>query len=865
MVTTLKDINGIPNGAKFSRCDLHIHTPSSYDYDGTPSIDEIIDKAIDEGLDVIGITDHNTIGEIDILIKKALDKGLIVFPGVEFSVNCVSKIIHVVALFDPSTSKEKIQYIISNTGIKPEEQGKEGAYTEKTMNDILTLIDENDGIAIAAHVDKSKGLWVEAEHRTRIELCNNKLISAFEVYDTDTFSIPNSLDYRDVPIIQSSDAHSLNEIGTKITRLKLENYTIEGLKQVFVDKKSRIKLESSEYVNYPQIVGMSVDGGFIDGIKYHYNPNLNCYIGGRGTGKSTSIELLRYCLDSLPDLEPYKKRRLDMIDQVLENGIINLYIKTSENIIYNVRRKYGEKPLCFNESGTLVDLNIKDIFPLTIYGERELNDVSYDVKAQLKLIDGFVSDLDSVLRKEKEIIDDLDRNSDEIISLEDKIFNLEEDLTELNAINEIINNLKKYEFDDKLEDKKKIEEEKNIIKRVLESLSEIKTTVSSENRYDYLEKIYDQSFKDMNYEDYPNGKILKSINYHYDRLVKYMKKNHDENVSYIEGVQTNIINNNEKLILSHIKKEEEILKIMEELESDEISDAAQKWSDMQSKKVGLKGKQKDMELAKNKLVNLKENRIIKIDELKRLRNQIYNKRDDVTKKLNDQLGSEIDISIVKNGDNEEFLEELNKLTSGSGSRKTDKEKITKKISPYELFEYIESQDYDAFSLKCGISENASEKILNFSSIKSNKYKIQQVMIPDLPLIKLQVGKEKKGIETLSLGQRCTTLLSLILMESKAPLVLDTPEEGLDNIYVFDTLVKTLKEIKEKRQIIIATHNANIPVSGDSELIFCLKSDATNGEIKCYGSVETQTMKDTIQEVLEGGKEAFKIRMKRYGY
>jgi ABC-type Mn2+/Zn2+ transport system ATPase subunit len=143
--------------------------------------------------------------------------------------------------------------------------------------------------------------------------------------------------------------------------------------------------------------------------------------------------------------------------------------------------------------------------------------------------------------------------------------------------------------------------------------------------------------------------------------------------------------------------------------------------------------------------------------------------------------------------------------------------------------------------------------------------IEQTALPDLTCIYLDVGGNKKSLDEVSLGQKCTTLLSLIMLDSEFPLVLDTPEEGLDNMFVFDSVVKNLRAIKEKRQVVIATHNANIPVSGDSELIICLESDGKHGRTSCKGSIDEQQMKERVQEVLEGGKDAFALRKKKYGY
>jgi ABC-type Mn2+/Zn2+ transport system ATPase subunit len=150
-------------------------------------------------------------------------------------------------------------------------------------------------------------------------------------------------------------------------------------------------------------------------------------------------------------------------------------------------------------------------------------------------------------------------------------------------------------------------------------------------------------------------------------------------------------------------------------------------------------------------------------------------------------------------------------------------------------------------------------------LRDKLYEIQHVHLSDKPKILLDVGGVNKPLDSLSLGQRCTTLLSVIMLESDLPLIVDTPEAGLDNIFVFDSVVKNLRTIKETRQVILATHNANIPVSGDAEQIFCLDSDGKKGWTTCSGSIDQQNMKESVQKVLEGGKKAFILRKKKYGY
>ena len=123
------------------------------------------------------------------------------------------------------------------------------------------------------------------------------------------------------------------------------------------------------------------------------------------------------------------------------------------------------------------------------------------------------------------------------------------------------------------------------------------------------------------------------------------------------------------------------------------------------------------------------------------------------------------------------------------------------------------------------------------------------------------------MDDLSKGQRATALLLLLLGASRAPLVIDQPEDDLDNRFVYDGIVKNLRELKGKRQIIASTHNANVPVLGDAELIVALEGSGQNGKPVDggIGSLDDATIRALAEAILEGGSAAFNARQHLYGF
>jgi hypothetical protein len=129
------------------------------------------------------------------------------------------------------------------------------------------------------------------------------------------------------------------------------------------------------------------------------------------------------------------------------------------------------------------------------------------------------------------------------------------------------------------------------------------------------------------------------------------------------------------------------------------------------------------------------------------------------------------------------------------------------------------------------------------------------------------GTVLRKLEDLSKGQRATALLLLLLGASESPLVIDQPEDDLDNRFVYDGVVARLRDLKGTRQVVASTHNANVPVLGDAELVVALEGDGEHGWVapNGMGSLDTANVRQLAEDLLEGGREAFSARQHLYGF
>ena len=120
----------------------------------------------------------------------------------------------------------------------------------------------------------------------------------------------------------------------------------------------------------------------------------------------------------------------------------------------------------------------------------------------------------------------------------------------------------------------------------------------------------------------------------------------------------------------------------------------------------------------------------------------------------------------------------------------------------------------------------------------------------------------------SAGQQATALLTVLLNQPGTPLIIDQPEDDIDNRAI-DDIIKNIWDAKKKRQLIFTSHNANLVVNGDSELVVCCDyreaGNQTRGIIKAQGAIDSQNVKDEITSVMEGGEKAFRLRKDKYGF
>ena len=878
--------NEIP-GLEYRKIDLHIHTPVSKCFDDkSVKPEDIIKKALDEKLDAIAITDHNT-GEWVDKMKKASKNKLIIFPGIEISVLGGKNGVHVIGIFDKSKTTKHIENLLGDLKIKADKYGKEDAYTDKTPNQVIDIISEHGGMAIMAHANSAQGVMGGIKGNPRTEIIKNKNLIAAEATDFDKIDkiekkrrIVDLLDgkhpeYRKLAVYQSSDnpsrtkegKHSLEGIGSRFTYFKLDEISFEGLRQCFCDPDVRIRQKDElEIKKFPKITFMKASQGFLENQKIYFNEGLNSIVGGKGVGKSLVVEFLRFAIDQFSKDNSILKDHENKLEKRLGPfGKINVEFELESGERYQVMRTYdgvNNKIECINlDTNELYEGDIPALFPILVYSQNEVIKIAEDEEAQLRLIDSFIDSIAykkniqslsrDLVKKDKELAKSI-KASSEVASNKKEFSTINEQIKNINRV------IKNKLFDEmKLWERKKTTYEKYI------------------SFHDDLTQKIDQIISDFTEEINKPGISKDLSKYLQIRKAKQLsEESYNKVVNSMDKVKIEVIQNKEKISESFNKWVPEFEKKQKQYENMlKKSGGDKRKLESERRKLEIKKQEIEKELERytkqlEKLDEIKKSRDSLLDELEEVYYVYYEIRKQKFDDLTSQSNGKLKLELKHAANRDRFKEELLTLKKGSRIRDTDIEKVSQNIMPREFIDLIIDNNIDSLVEKADLAYENAKKLIDTLNSKEALEDIltmsHSVYPEDIPSIEFR--KEDGNhyhISELSVGQKCTALLIIALSEGTRPIIIDQPEDSLDNPSVYEDVVLKLRAGKEKRQFILTTHNSSVGVASDSDKFIILKSTAIQGNIECLGAIDRPKVRSEIIDHLEGGPDPYKLKSKKY--
>lgn len=914
-------------GLRWYKCDFHLHTPSSECFeDKTVTADKWVKEAISKKLNCVAVTDHNTGNSIDEIIESAKETSLIVFPGVEITCD-TSKIHLLILFDVNKNSQDVNDFLIKCDIDRDKFGKQDAYTTKNIIdvvtlaNDngciiIPAHIDEYNGLGSVSNsiIDDFYKLpfikAVQFVHEkfldTSLRVDNNEeLKSYFDNYygcDIDYSTIKDwqkplkkaietkkaLLTFSDNPYNESSSHHGLWGIGSKYSWIKMEeNPTLESLRQSFLLPELRIR-NFYDNPNNPYTVqnlwikSISINKTEVTQntipFKVDFSPQLTTIIGGRGSGKSSILRFLRGAFSKAIDstLQGINEDQIDFykIKDKVGKGVLTkdsvleiIFIRNSIEYKINVTNLNGLETNIkkFNDQTAEWEVVTEDgfieFFEFEHYSQKQIYEIAQKPNSLRERIDSAIESMD-VLKKDRDVLEKTYlAKSAEIRTIQKEISGKGKLKTELKDITdqiELYNTSKISELIKKrttfIENKKEI---KDFQDNLLLKEEELKEFIEEFNIPTFSDEKFEEEYKVNISNSYTAiSKIYLDVKSKFTTLHKEIEQSKENFMTEIKTSNWNVAFGENNV---EFKKEKERLNKLGLSDIENFEKLTQeKLKKEQAINLILK-KEEELRPFMLQKITLHNEYILKLEEISTSRKEFVSLiiMDDKVK---------VKINTFRNKD--DFELSLRKIIQRDNGFYDDIEKLqnicfnglakTKMIEFRSLINNLRNnEDVN------GISGHFKNVIIGLTDAQVDT--LMLLMPEDAIEVEYRstVSSPFKSLSTASAGQKTTAILTFILSYGNNPLILDQPEDDLDNRLVYDLIVHKLKQTKEKRQIIIVTHNANIPVNGDSEYIISMDSESKFLKVLTAGSVDKKEIKKEICDVMEGSETAFNMRSQRY--
>jgi ABC-type lipoprotein export system ATPase subunit len=911
-------------GSRWWKTDIHVHTPGSgsgYDKQDATE-DELLMAAMARELDCMVITDHNNASWVDrikarnhelqnMATKPDWYREITIFPGVEITVGNSGDRVHLLAVFDVDCDTQKVTSVLGACGIHDYSGNPQDISTKSSFTETVNIIERAGGIPIPAHIDGKNGLaykkttlGIELEKSLKsvyaAEFCD---INAYEESDPQLIDKINRL-----AKLGGSDAHTPNEIGKHYSWVKMSIPSLEAIQLALMDHIYCINNGSEDpnhmpdiWINKLEISNMKYCGRTPDEpLIACFNPELNALIGGRGSGKSTMIESIRIALERCQELSgdsPNTKKKLDRFMYDREN-----VMRSDTSIILELWR-YGKQyriswhysPLgSFLEERidngfwqTVESGNLQDRFPVSIYSQKQIEELASNPKGLLNIIDK------SALVNRSEWDADWESTKSRYLQLcekrRDLIRRISDESNVRTRLSDLDNDLKQYEAKGHGDILKKYQRRTlqkgalpsdEAFNSIFESITELVSTIGLPDFPSHLFDNGDDTVSELKaIFEKASAKLLKAAK-DIEITIKGISTTQNE---YKQAIASSKWSTSYKessdaynaLVEEYLSKGSRLdLSIYGEW-TQEYHRLQQKLQSIDSIKTELGDVEKQMNECTSQLLELRRKLLVKrqnfinsvIGGNPYVRMEIIPFGDVSTLEENyrDMLNIEGDIysSSIQGDENRKGI--LSNLLNWRESATSTEEiaELLNLVKENTLSIVEEKAEHHGLiyvdgRLKSRLKELWDSKPMLFDQLSA--WFTDDLLV--VKYLKDQSSRDFDNIERGSAGQKAAAILAFLLSYGEEPLIIDQPEDDLDNELIYSLIVNQIHQNKTKRQLVIATHNPNIVVNGIAELITSMRF--SNGQVKIdkTGGLAQREIRDSVCAIMEGGRIAFDKRYKR---
>lgn len=877
-----------PNGAHFRRADLHIHSfgASGDVKDTTMTPEAIVDTAARERLDVIALTDHNSIRNVERALEHARRHLLLVLPGVELTTTQGHLLLYFPTLDQLTRAFGQLEFAPSHE------------YCSNSIEHCLQIAARFGGIGIAAHIELDSGFEQRIPGSTPVKsgfLRQPNLValevSAIGSRDWYTAADPDVsrahlakerrqalLRTCDLPKVMNSDAHSLAQLGRnaagdrRLTRIKMDELTFEAFRIGMIEGDVRCRLEDELPSTFPHIVGIHFEGGFLEDQLIHFSRNLTCIIGGRGSGKSTALEGVRVGCGS--------HGRESVVDSDVWADRITVWYRDEAGAIQTLVRNCDSEVMNVTEADGLTRI------PVEGYGQGEtaetIQHCGKEPGVLLEFLDRFIN-LSEEIQNDETIRRELDTSQVLIRDLASAVAGLPRYRELRTDASHKLERLKNEHAQEVIELEESIARERAYcveLESLVADMMASATTVDIE-LFEYVTTQVDDALvrvggdelqqiratcQSLKAEVQAESAAWRTRRAEFARQIKLhvARWREKENAarSRIEGKRKELEALGVRLDMAFIRRL-----------TTSASDYGRKIRELEQKEVRLK----EARLHRRTLVRRRLE----------VRSQIFAKRTALAITLTRNLttGSDNDFKVTLKFREGNLSPECARIVTEAMQWRTSRvpraDMLVEQLSVPGLLTALAKADASAFGKVVDgtgtplFSVSDQQALLECLRRGEVVAQLEACAYEDRPEITVRatvvlpgggIREVPRDFSKLSLGQQQSIVLSMLLFsESSDPLIIDQPEDNLDSLFIARVLVANLRKIKEKRQVIMVTHNANIAVLADAELIVPLRATSERSTIADRGSIDTAATQKYVCRILEGGDDAFRRRGEIYGF
>lgn len=899
-------------GARWWKFDFHSHTPSSSDYgrrsedpDGQKMVTprEWLLKYMSKEVDCVAVTDHNCGEWIDKLqaeLKSLQDerpegyRDIYIFPGVEITASGGT---HLLAIFSEEKNSAYITTLMGSIDCQMQGPNAERVCSE-SIEKIATHVSEKEGVLIAAHVDKESGLFTKGHNGpTLTNFLQRESVLGLEVIDDD-FALPRLLNEKNIELarVQGSDSHDLESIGRRYTWVKMEVPNFEALKLALHDGDDGVlinkdpefnpnELKNRFYIRRISVSEAAKAGRGPDSLTIEFSPWMTTIIGGRGSGKSSILNFLRMVFNkseglpkaTLADFKSFttKNKERGKVGMISRDTEIEVeFYKDGQDIKLIWSNESTQEQRFENGEWSLKESsgNISERFPIRVFNQKQIYEMTGDPNAILALID---QNIDKAAWDENklEYEDQWLQSKRGERSTTNEIAKYKEERVRLRDIEAKLKVFESADKDKILENFKTFESQHAAFKSFLamgnyfsdeisRSLSDL-PTFPDEIEITFLKTDRSDALKGaIEKWNTLRGKVQ-------DLVIDAVAAKQD-----IDSLVTNSkwYNENEEVRAKYSRFVEEFGS-----QVDEYSDQGMKsYDDLVGKRIAIQKRVGQLDELEKRAVTQKE-------ASEQLFHNIVSHemklREDRKKVIADwtkgSAGSHVKVTLHPMGDLKSAEDDFRKLirkTNGEFSKdilQIDGEEHTGLLSAFSLQRIEIWQTRDKLISRLNSLFEGEDKVVDRRFIKHLEQiqkespedfdRLMAWFPEDSVSLELKVEGKFQNIETGSDGQRAAAMLALLLSADQTPLIIDQPEDDLDSKLISSLLVKEFRNLKRSCQIVTVTHNPNIPVNAASEQI--VEMGYVKGQIvkRNSGALQRQEIRKAVCEIMEGGKQALQRR------